>query len=474
MLIFFCIISLFDPFEWIEYRDYRYVQSIDVDTRWIWVASTDGIIRYDKLRENWEIPRTRTTFPDNIRVIGVDEFSNYIWFVTTSILARYNNTFKDIDEYPLPIQGKPAHIAFTKDAVLIDIGNRYCRFDRETQEFKLTDSENVEWKPKNQPQDFELLSPYFVQDRHLRIYYMTCVVSDGRSLWVGTGGKGLYRYDIYTCNSENLCFGVPGGKIRAIHPDGAKIWIGGDNDAITLWEREKNRWNYFDLSEYGLSSTRVRAIATDCSSVWFATPEGLVRLHDDEFKTFTVFDGLPSNNVTDVETDSNAVWVATDWGLARVIQDVIVKEDKTEGVRINDIALVGDSLFIATPYGVWIKYGKELYALPDSTGIFSTGVSVVCGNKFFATKMGIVTNDGKRLTYPVDLPDLNIYTIEVSQDEVWIGTARGAVRFDKTLSAREIFNGENSPIKGTVYAISICGSSVLFGTDNGLIEYKRI
>lgn len=475
MLLLFGIISLFDPLEWIEYRDYRYIQSIDVDTRWVWVASTDGIIRYDKLREIWEIPRSRITFPDNIRIIGIDDFSHYIWFATTSVLARYNATLKDIDQYSLPIQGIPSQIAFTKDAVLINIQDRYYKFDRGTRKFKKIDMENnVDWKPTNQPQDFILLSPYFVQDKHLCVYHMTCVASDGRSLWVGTRGAGLYRYDIYSYESENLCFGVPRGRIRAIHPDDGKIWIGGDNDAITAWEKERNRWSYFDLSEYGLSSTKVRAITTDDSSVWFATPEGLVKLHNNEFKTFTVFDGLPSNNVTDIEADSNEVWVGTDWGLARVIHDVVVRENKTKGVRINDIELVGDSLFVATPYGVWIRYDGEFTSLPDSTGILSTGVSVICGNEFFVTKIGILTNNGKRLTYPVDLPSPNVYTVEVSKNEVWIGTDKGVARFDRTLSARELFNEKNSPIKGTVYEIFICGNSVLFGTDNGLIEYEEI
>ncbi|MEA3432289.1 MAG: hypothetical protein U9R01_06420, partial [candidate division WOR-3 bacterium] len=217
MVLFFCIITFFDPLEWIEYKDYRYIRSIDADARWIWVASTDGIIRYDKLRENWEIPRSRTTFPNNIRVIGVDEFSNYVWFVTTSTVARYNSTFKEIDEYSLPIQGIPSHIAFTKDAVLIHIKDKYYRFDRKTQKIeKITSGNNFDWRPRNQPQDFTILSPYFIQDKRLRIYDMTCVISDESSLWVGTSGIGLYRYDIYTHNSENLCLGVPDGRIKAI------------------------------------------------------------------------------------------------------------------------------------------------------------------------------------------------------------------------------------------------------------------
>ena len=473
MVLFFCIITFFDPLEWIEYKDYRYIRSIDVDTRWIWVASTDGIIRYDKLRENWEIPRSRTTFPNNIRVIGVDEFSNYAWFVTTSTLARYNSTFKEIDEYPLPIQGIPSHIAFTKDAVLIHIKDKYYRFDRNTQKIeKITSGNNFDWRPRNQPQDFTLLSPYFIQDKRLRIYDMTCVISDEGFLWVGTSGMGLYRYDIYTHNSENLCLGVPNGRIKAIYIEGGKIWIGGDNDAVTLWERGKNRWSYFDLSEYELYSIKVKAITTDDSSVWFATTEGVVRLCDNQFKTFTVFDGLPSNSVTDVKADNNGVWVGTDWGLARIVKDVLVRENRMERVRINDIELVGDSILIATPYGVWVSYGKDLIPIPDSTGMLATGVSVICGDEFFATKMGIVTKGGKRLTYPFDLPDPNIYAIEVLRDEIWIGTAKGAVRFDRNLSLREIFDGKNSPIKGAVYAISICENSVLFGTDNGLIEYE--
>lgn len=472
MLLLFCAISLFDPLEWIDYRDYRYIQSIDADTRWIWVASTDGIIRYDKLRENWEIPRSRTTFPDDIRVIGVDGFSDYIWFVTTSRLARYNAIIRDIDEYTLPIQGIPSHIAFTKDAVLIDMKNRYFKFDRETQEFREIPSDiDVDWKPKNQPQDFIQLSPYFVQDKHLRVYYMTCVVPDERFLWVGTGGMGLYRFDIYTYNGENLCFGVPDGRIRAIRRDGGKIWIGGDNDAITLWERKKNRWSYFDASEHGLYSTRVRAIATDSSSVWFATPEGLVGLHHGEFRTLTVSDGLPSDNVTDVEANNNEVWVGTDWGLARVINGVVIDEKEISEVKINDIEIVGDSVLIATPYGVYVRYKGKYTPFSDSSGILASGVSVLCGDEFFATKMGVVVSDGNRLTYPIDLPDPNVYAIEVSRDEVWFGTARGAVRFDRTFSMRDVFDGENSPIKGTVYTISICGDSVLFGTDSGLIEY---
>ncbi|MCK4595428.1 hypothetical protein KAT73_01495 [candidate division WOR-3 bacterium] len=475
MLLFIFILSIYEPLEWTEYRDYRYVQSIDADIRWIWVASTDGIIRYDKLRERWEIPASKIDFPDNISLIGVDDFSNYIWFTTSATLSRYNPTLKSIDQYTLPAEGRSLNIAFTDDFVIINIDDRYYGFDRFTGKFEeIEPGSNIEWKPKNQPQDFTQLSPYFVQDKKLRIYHMTCVILDERLLWVGTEGLGLYKYDIYTFQIEHINFGVPPGKIMAIHIHDDNIWIGGDNNALTLWERKNNRWQYFDLSEYGLYTTKVSEIDSDETSIWFATSEGLIRFHDNKFNTFTVFDGLPSNNITAIEADSNNLWVGTDWGLARIINGKVISLKEFGQVIINDLKLVRDSLLIATPYGVYIKHGKELYAFPDSTGILSTGVSVIDDNGLLVTKMGILTKNGRLLTYPTDLPDPNVYTIESTENEVWIGTANGAVKFDKDFSLREVFNSTNSPIKGAVYKILILENSILFATDNGLVEYKRM
>lgn len=471
MLLILYTISFFSPFEWTEYKDYRYIQSIDIDTRWVWVASTNGLIVYDKLRQNWEIPPSRAPFPDGIKIIGVDPFSNYIWFATRSILAKYNTIAADFTKYSLPIQGIPSHIAFTKEEVFLKIG-KYYRFDRYTEVFEKVEGLDLDWKPRNRPQDFTLLSPYFVQDRHLTIFPMTCVVLDQRFLWVGTAGMGLYKYDIYTHMSENIHLGIPGGRVQAVYVSCDTIWIGGDNDVLTLWDRGNQKWRYFEMRDYGLYSIRVSEIVSCSLSVWVATSEGLVSSRNGWFKTFTMFDGLPSNNITAIEIHNNELWVGTDRGLARLVRDMVINERTLKNRRINDLEVAGDTLFIATPYGVVIRERDEFSVLPDTAGILATGVSVMSEGRFFATRLGIEVIGMRSLTYPVDLPSRDVYAITLIEDEVWIGTGRGVVKFDKTLSLREIFDEGNSPIRGAVYAISVYENSILFGTDAGLIEYK--
>ncbi|HLP15793.1 MAG TPA: two-component regulator propeller domain-containing protein [Bacteroidota bacterium] len=108
----------------------------------------------------------------------------------------------------------------------------------------------------------------------------------------------------------------------------------------------------------------VRAVASSHDSVWAATSGGafLYRLSDSTFVRFTNSEGLTTNDVTAIAIDrSGSVWFGQSDGSIdvltpsthtwRYVRDIATAANRTQK-KIMSFALSGDSLYIATSFGV--------------------------------------------------------------------------------------------------------------------------
>jgi diguanylate cyclase (GGDEF)-like protein len=153
-------------------------------------------------------------------------------------------------------------------------------------------------------------------------------------IWLGTQ-EGLNRYDGY----EMVVYEHRAGdKASLSHDwvwtvfvdDGGTLWVGTDGGGLNRYDRAADTFTAFRHdpdNEHSLSSDRVRVIHQDAQgTLWIGTDGGGLNRFDPESGEFTRFrhgtaaaDSLPGDTVLAIHEDSKGkLWVGTDNGLARL------------------------------------------------------------------------------------------------------------------------------------------------------------
>lgn len=129
--------------------------------------------------------------------------------------------------------------------------------------------------------------------------------SDG-TLWIGTMGNGLYRYDrrknkftLYTHKDEDPKEGdIGSNSINDIMEDSnGTIWISTDRGGLNRYNKATDDFTVFGKKQ-GLPDDVVYSVLEDNHrNLWFGTNLGLCKLNPatGQVKVFTRADGLPSN-----------------------------------------------------------------------------------------------------------------------------------------------------------------------------------
>ncbi|HWB57909.1 MAG TPA: two-component regulator propeller domain-containing protein, partial [Chthoniobacteraceae bacterium] len=139
--------------------------------------------------------------------------------------------------------------------------------------------------------------------------FTTCVTVDPQNnVWVGTEGKGLWRYDARKKDWTQFTSkdGLGDDTIYALAVDKqGRVWAGHLNHGVSVYNGDK--WKNYGVADGPLGS-RVFAIAT-CPTdgdVWIATEIGVARysLADDDWDYFTSASGLPSNQIQSIAFDA--------------------------------------------------------------------------------------------------------------------------------------------------------------------------
>ncbi len=101
------------------------------------------------------------------------------------------------------------------------------------------------------------------------------VAENAESAWAG--GRDLFRVGTTTVLSP---FGEADDKIRALVGDGARVWVGSDDQGIARIEGSEVADVYTDVED--LPTNKIRALAVDSTGdVWAATDTGVVRYKND-------------------------------------------------------------------------------------------------------------------------------------------------------------------------------------------------
>lgn len=144
-------------------------------------------------------------------------------------------------------------------------------------------------------------------------------------LWVGTLGGGLDRFDRATNRFSHYKGGGGANYVSAIMEDKkGDIWIG-TSGGITVFEKNKAAATTYQHTNKrnSLSDDAIFCLLEDNQGrIWAGTREGL-NLFDkqtNEFRAFTISDGLPDNMILNILEDANqTLWISTPNGLCNII-----------------------------------------------------------------------------------------------------------------------------------------------------------
>ncbi len=132
--------------------------------------------------------------------------------------------------------------------------------------------------------------------------FLTSVTMDAQNaVWVGTEGKGVWRYDPHEKKWGQFTTkdGLGDDDIYALAVDKlGRVWAGHLNHGVSVWNGKK--WKNYGVVDGPLGS-RVFSIVT-CPTdgdVWIATDCGAARysIANDDWDYFTQASGLPSNQI---------------------------------------------------------------------------------------------------------------------------------------------------------------------------------
>ena len=262
------------------------------------------------------------------------------------------------------------------------------------------------------------------------------------SLWIGTGGSGLFRLKNGKLDEFHKAAGLPDDFIDTLFKDSrGEFWVG----TMSGLCRRLGEKFIPELNSDGLSYETVFCLTEDNEGcLWLGTKEGLNQLQTKPFKAYTKQQGLYHNNVTSVCTDSrDTVWITT-WGggLSGLKNGEIVSYDGGNS-PLYDLLL---SVCEARDGNLWIgaEYNGGLFRFKDGTftrfgkkeGLIDPAIRTIFedrhGNLWIGTSGALYQMQGgalRRFTKEDGLAGNVIRAIrEDETGDLWIGSNDGLTR----------------------------------------------
>ncbi len=172
------------------------------------------------------------------------------------------------------------------------------------------------------------------------------VIYEDRSgiIWIGTEGGGLNRFDRrkfkhYIKDSNNK-ESITNNDVRAIAQDKkGDIWVGTYGGGLNRFDPKSEK---FTAVKQEIASDIIFCLRVDANGIlWIGTSEGLTKydIENNQFKSFSMQDGLPNNLVYGILDDSKGnLWLSTNKGLSRfnIEKEEFNNYDRKDGLQSNE------------------------------------------------------------------------------------------------------------------------------------------
>lgn len=461
------IYNFYEPGDWVTYTNSRYVTAIARGFQTVFFGTTEGILRYDIIREKWLDPITVSDgMPENhVRRLAVDRLTDDIWVETTNYTASYNQAFEQWytgERFPEDKVQAPGTSLSEFPQMFVNRG-------------------------------FNYFPGGLLIGRDLLEYRITQLLDDGDLVWVGVWGLGPGSADLRRASLDLMPCGPYESDIAAISLDKEDIWMAGGGDGlpgvISHYDRRNAEWEYIDPRRTpNIVSDQFYVVKEDEKNVWFGTELGLVQYDKrrNSFWSLTQSDGIYGERVTAILPAGNNVLVGTEMGVS--VYDLkrdsiyVASSDNIRGRVLNDLELSGRTIFAATDYGVFtLEWGGSAWYpfLPSETVLQGvvTDIQVVDSVLYAAGEDGVVVYDlrgGDLTIYDRNtvFGNASLQVLLVSQGVVWAGSHNGLFRLNNRLDDWYRYHTADGLPSDWVTSLAIDGADIWIGTDSGLTRFR--
>jgi ligand-binding sensor domain-containing protein len=369
---------------------------------------------------------------------------------------------------------------------------------------------------------------YYTEDGLLNNKIYSVYEDRDSKLWIGTGaGVNVMREDSISTHPELKP--LESSTILSIYQDSRnEYWFTTDGEGVWHLDSRQSLTQYQEVN--GMGSNRVRDVVEDEQGIlWFATRDGLTKLEDGNFRTFTTRHGLPDNRLRDLElANDGSLWVASRAGLCNVADTDFRCYTEEDGLVNNRIQSISEdeqgNLWLGTEEGASYFADEEFtnYSVDEGLanniiyathydregniwfGTFGGGVSIFLGNHFqsYTVEQGLPNNvvssmtedqsghhwvstygggiskfrgsDFTNLTANDGLIDNKVYSLATDdQDQLLVGTRWGLSIYD----GNKFYNFDETelPYRKIRSLLSpVSGTGLWLGTDGeGLLHYQN-
>lgn len=261
--------------------------------------------------------------------------------------------------------------------------------------------------------------------------------ADDSGLWVSSNNLGLIKVegDSYTI-FENMQDGSTIGVRNVIRDSRNQLWVGANNGIYKLQGESFEKIAFEKSNTLGF----VNVILEDLyGSIWFGTEGGLVRFANDEYQLMTESQGLSNNTIQSLMQDEEgSLWIGTYRGGINRLKDGKFQNYGTPEGLAGDIVNVvyrdRDLVWIGTESGLSRLSGRTVKNYTIGTDFSGNRVRAILRDKkgrlWIGTYGGLYTLENeqlKRFDFGSKYRQRDRIRVlaESPEGDLWIGTTSG-------------------------------------------------
>lgn len=454
--------------DWVSFGPVRSVRSIAIGREKIYFGTIGaGVLRLDRYSEKWLDPLTTSDgLPSNdILRIAYDPDNYQLWIDTNMGTGTYESTFQDFMSggiFPTQLEQRKSN--YEPENLFMEFGYTYF--------------------------------PGQIIDPQGRKHRVNLIVKDDRyRAWVGVNGLGAGVINTRSADFELLPFGPFSADVRAVAAGKENLYAGGYpgpgyGTGFARLRFDRNEWTHYEAPYIaGLHDARANCIRVDKDVVWLGGVTGLVRFDtfNEDFRTFTSFDGLLSNYIGSIGVDDEYLWVGTDNGINlikfggedrdSIDMGILPREQAFFGQFIYDIEIDDNFVYVGNQEGLfyrprrggqWIQISPSIIGgSRDITAVLpvENGVWVgIPGEIVFVN----LKEESRQGYAPPGLSSAFINDLIVYDDLIFAATDNGLAGIDPATGRNRMLTEEDGLITTQVYGLALHQEYLWCATAAGL------